>query len=98
MVLCWKTNPCSELRRKDSHSLFKFYTGRNYAYYETALFGKRADSAVYISISMATKSGKAKSKSRYTGVQTILEEIDRKSETDCCRTIHLVIPKWRNIF
>ena len=48
----------------------------------TALFGKRADSAVYISISMATKSGKAKSKSRYTGVHTILEEIDRKSETE----------------
>ena len=32
---------------------------------------------VYISISMATKSGKAKSKSRYTDIHTILEEIDR---------------------
>ena len=39
----------------------------------TALFGERADSAVYISIIMATKSGKAKSKSRYTDVHTILE-------------------------
>ena len=47
-----------------------------------ALFGKRADSAVYISIIMATKSGKAKSKSRYTDVHTILEEIDQESETE----------------
>ena len=31
---------------------------------------------------MATKSGKAKSKSRYTDVHTILEEIDRESETE----------------
>jgi hypothetical protein len=43
----------------------------------TALFWYSAYSAVYISISMATKSGKAKSKSRYTDVHTILEEIDR---------------------
>ena len=66
-----------------------------------ALSGKRADSAVYISISMVTKSGKTKSKSRYTDVHTILEEIDQESETDCWRTIHLasiaLILKLRNI-
>ena len=82
MVVCWKTNPCRKLQRKESHSLLKFYSGRSYAFYAQRCFGKRADSAVYISISMATKSGIAKSKSRCTGVHTILEEIDRKSETE----------------
>lgn len=31
---------------------------------------------------MATKSGKAKSKSRYTDVHQIIDEIDRESETE----------------
>ena len=60
----------------------KFYTGRSYAYYAQHCFGKCADSAVYISINMATKSRKAKSKSRYADVHTILEYIDWGSETE----------------
>ena len=82
MVVCWKTNSCRKRQRNESNSLLKFYSRRSYAFYAQSCFGKRADSAVYTSISMATKSGKAKSKSRYTGVRTIFEEIDRKSETE----------------
>jgi hypothetical protein len=57
-----------------SHSLFKFYSGRSYAFY-----AQQIQLFIYQS---ATKSGKAKSKSRYTDVHTILEEIDWKTETE----------------
>jgi hypothetical protein len=48
---------------------------------------------------MTTKSGKAKSKSRYTDVHTILEEIDREKETEIVGGQFITLtPKWRNIF
>lgn len=81
MVMGWNTSPCRKRTGNELHSPLKIRLVAGTRHYAQLYFVKSSFRDCIENI-MANKSGKGKSKAKYTDLHNIFEEIDRESETE----------------